>query len=141
MSKKQLLLFCLVLMLIFGNGSGLATMIPVHLSHMGVPPARIGFLFSLLYFAIGGSGILAGWMADRFGFAKRMAVISAAGEILTALLLLWARAFSTLAVALFLSWFLAGAHAAVISALVGRQAKPAERGSVFGVIGFVTGLG
>jgi MFS family permease len=141
MSKKQLLLFCIVLMLIFGNGSGMASMIPVHLSRMGVSPANIGFLFSMLYFGIGGSGILAGWLADRFGFAKLMAVISAAGEILASLLLIWAHSFFSLSAAFFLSWFLAGAHAAVVSALVGRQAGKAERGSVFGMIGFVTGLG
>ncbi len=141
MSKKQLLLFSLVLMLIFGNGSGLAAMIPVHLSRMGVPPAKIGFLFSMLYFGIGSSGILAGWLADRFGLAKKMAVVSAAGEIFASLLLLLARSFSALSVAFFLSWFLAGAHAAVVSALVGRQAGAAERGRVFGMIGFMTGLG
>ncbi len=141
MSRKQLLLFCFALMLIFGNGSGLASMIPVHLSRQGIPQDQIGFLFSLLYFGIGISGILAGWWIDRHGQRKLLAVITAAGEIITALLLLQARSFLALSAVFFLSWFLAGAHAAIISALVGLQAKEAERGRVFGLIGFMTGLG
>jgi MFS family permease len=141
MSKKQLLLFGLVLMLIFGNGGGLATMVPVHLSRLGVEPARIGFLFSCLYFGIASSGILSGWLADRLQRYKLMCVLSAAGEIVTSLLMLWANSFLTLAVALFLAWFLAGMHAALVSAMVGQQARENERGRVFGVIGFITGLG
>jgi MFS family permease len=141
MSKKQLLLYSLALMLIFGNGSGLATMIPVHLSHLGIQPDQIGFLFAMLYVGIGSSGILAGWLVDRFGQRRRLAVITAAGEIAAALMLLWARSYPALAVAFFISWFLAGAHAAVVSALVGLQAANTERGRVFGVIGFMTGLG
>jgi len=141
MSRKQLLLLSSALMLIFGNGSGLATMIPVHLSRLGVPQEQIGFLFSMLYFGIGSAGILAGWVIDRFGQRKRLAVITAAGEIVCAVLLLQARSFFSLSVAFFLSWFLAGAHAAIVSALVGLQAREDERGRVFGLIGFVTGLG
>lgn len=142
MSKKQLLLFSIVLVLIFGNGSGFVTMIPVHLSRLGVAPDKIGYLFSLLYFGIASSGILAGWLADRFGHHKLMAVLSAAGEIPVSLaMLLWARSFPLLTVSLFFSWFLAGFHAALISALVGLQVKENERGRVFGIIGFITGLG
>jgi MFS family permease len=141
MSKKHLLLFGLVLMLIFGNGSGMVTMIPVHLSRMGTDPAKIGLLFSVLYFGIASSGILAGWLADRFQRHKLMSVLSAAGQILTSLFLLRARSFPEFALALFLAWFLAGFHAALVSAMVGLQAEKNERGRVFGVLGFITGLG
>lgn len=142
MSKKQLFLFSLVLILIFGNGSGFVTMIPVHLSRLGVAPDKIGYLFSLLYFGIASSGILAGWLADRFGRHKWMSILSAAGQIFTSLLmLLGARAFPLLTFALFFSWFLAGIHAALISAMVGLQAKENERGRVFGTLGFISGLG
>ena len=142
MSKKQLLLFSLVLILIFGNGSGFVTLIPVHLSHLGVAPDRIGYLFSLLYFGMASSGILAGWLADRFGRHRLMCILSAAGEIFASLLmLLGARSFPLLAFSLFLSWFLAGIHAALVSTLIGLQARENERGRIFGVIGFMTGLG
>src|SRR5512146_781753 len=141
MAKKQLLIFGSALMLIFGNGSGLAAMIPVHLNRMGVAQDRIGFLFSMLYLGIGSAGILAGWAVDRFGQRKRLAVITAAGEVIIALVLLQARSFFALSAAFFLSWFLAGAHAAIVSTLVGLHAAENERGRVFGVIGFVTGLG
>jgi len=141
MSKKQLLLFSLVLMLLFGNGSGLATIIPVHLSRLGTEPSKIGFLFSMLYFGIGSSGILAGWLTDRFRHYKLISVISAAGEIVAGLFLLMARTFPALAVVLFLSWFLAGIHAALVSAMVGLQARENERGRVFGILGFILGLG
>jgi MFS family permease len=142
MSKKQLFLFGVVLILIFGNGSGFVTMIPVHLSRLGVGPDKIGYLFSLLYFGIASSGILAGWLADRFGRHKLMSILSAAGQIVASLLmLLSAQSFPLLTVSLFFSWFLAGFHAALISALIGLQAKENERGRVFGTIGFMTGLG
>lgn len=142
MSKKQLLLFCVVLVLIFGNGSGFVTMIPVHLSRLGVAPDKIGYLFSLLYFGIASSGILAGWLADRFGHHKLMSVFSAAGELIASVaMLLGARSFLLLTIGLFFSWFFAGFHAALISALVGLQSKENERGRVFGIIGFITGLG
>ena len=142
MSKKQLLLFSLVLILIFGNGSGFVTMVPFHLSRLGVAPDKIGYLFSLLYFAMASSGILAGRLADRFGRHKLMSVLSAAGEIFASLLmLLGAQSFPLLATGLFISWFLAGIHSALISTLLGLQAKENERGRVFGITGFITGLG
>jgi MFS family permease len=142
MSKKQLLLFSLVLILIFGNGSGFVTLIPVHLSRLGIAPDKIGYLFSLLYFGMASSGILAGWSADRFGQHKLMCILSAAGEILASLLmLLGSRSFPLLAFSLFLSWFLAGIHAALVSTLIGLQAQENERGRVFGITGFITGLG
>jgi MFS family permease len=142
MSKKQLLLLSLVLMLIFGNGSGFVTMVPVHLSRMGIGPAKIGYLFSMLYFGMGSSGILAGWLADRLQKRKLMCVLSAAGQIIASLLMLMgARSFPALAGALFLSWFLAGIHASLISTLVGLHAKENERGRVFGTLGLITGLG
>jgi MFS family permease len=142
MSKKQLLLFSLVLILIFGNGSGFVTLIPVHLSRLGFPLDKIGYLFSLLYFGMASSGILAGWLADRFGRHKLMCTLSAAGEILASLLmLLGARSFPLLELGLFLSWFLAGIHAALVSTLIGLQAHENERGRVFGITGFITGLG
>lgn len=142
MSKKQLLIFSLVLFLIFGNGSGFVTLIPVHLSRLNVEPDKIGYLFSLLYLGMASSGILAGWLADHFQKYKLMSVVSAAGEIVASLLmLLGSRSFPVLAVALFLSWFLAGIHSALVSTLVGLQAGENERGRVFGIIGFITGLG
>ncbi len=142
MSKKQLLLFSLVLILIFGSGSGFVTLIPFHLSRLGVAPDKIGYLFSLLYFGMASSGILAGWLADRFGHHKLMSVLSAAGGIFASLLmLLGVQSFPLLATGLFLAWFLAGIHSALISTLLGLQAKENERGRVFGITGFITGLG
>jgi MFS family permease len=142
MSKRQLFLFSLVLILIFGNGSGFVTLIPVHLSRLGIAPDKIGYLFSLLYFGMASSGILAGWLADHFGRHKLMCTLSAAGEILASLLmLLGAGSFPLLAFGLFLSWFLAGIHAALVSTLIGLQARENERGRVFGMTGFMTGLG
>jgi MFS family permease len=142
MSKKQLLLFSLVLILIFGNGSGFVTLVPVYLSRLGIAPDKIGYLFSLLYFGMASSGILAGWLADRFGRHKLMSTLSATGEIFASLImLLGAQSFPLLAISLFISWFLAGIHTALISTLLGLQAKENERGRVFGITGFITGLG
>ncbi len=142
MSKKQLLLFSLALILIFGNGSGFVTMVPVHLSRLGVGSDKIGYLFSMLYFGMASSGILAGWLTDRFQHRKLICVLSAAGQIIASLLmLLGAQSFPALAAALFLSWVLAGIHAPLISTLVGIQAKENERGRVFGILGLITGLG
>src|SRR5512147_2327903 len=108
MSRKQLFLFSLVLILIFGNGSGFVTLVPVHLSRLGVEPYKIGSLFSLLYFGMASSGILAGWLTDRFQRRKLLCILSAAGQILVSvLMLLGARSFLALAVTLFISWFLA----------------------------------
>jgi MFS family permease len=88
MPNKQLALFSLVLILIFGNGSGFVTMIPVHLTGLGVEPEKIGYLFSALYFAIGSAGILAGWLVDRFQRHKLLSVLSAGSEIIASLLML-----------------------------------------------------
>ncbi len=141
MSKKQLLIFSLALMLLFGNGSGIATMIPVYLSRLGISSDRIGFLFSLLYLSIGGAGILAGWLVDRFGHRKQIAVLTVVGEVVSAVLLLLVKTFPAVSAAFMISWFVAGAHAAVVSAMVALQAHEDERGRVFGLIGFITGVG
>lgn len=142
MSKKQLLLFSTVTFLIFGSGSGFVTLVPVHLSRLGVAPDKIGYMFSLLYFGMAGSGILAGWLADRFGRHKLMCNLAAAGGIIASVfMLLGARSFPLFAAGQFLAWFLAGIHSALISTLVGLQAGERERGRVFGTLGFITGLG
>jgi MFS family permease len=141
MSKRQLLLLSLVLILILGNGNGMANMIPVYLSRLGIDPARIGVLFSFLYLALAAAGILAGWLSDRFQQRKLMCIISAAGEIFASLLLLYARTLPLASIALFISWFLAGFHMALVFVLVGLQSDSKERGRVFGILGFVMGIG
>jgi MFS family permease len=142
MAKTQLLLFSLVLFLMFGSGSGFVTLVPVHLSRLGIPSDQIGYFFSVLYLGMAGSSILAGWLADRFGRHKWMCNLSAAGAIFaSSLMLIGAQSFPIFAIGMFLGWFLAGIHSALVSTLVGLQARQSERGRVFGIIGFITGLG
>jgi MFS family permease len=141
MSKQQLFIFSLAMVLILGNGSGMAIMLPVYLGRMGSDPTFIGFLFAMLYLALSVSGILAGWLSDRFHKRKLMCILSAAAEIIAGLILLAARSLPVLAASLILSWFLAGIHIALINVLVGLQAEKSKRGQVFGIMGFVIGLG
>jgi MFS family permease len=141
MAKQQLFLFSLAMILILGNGQGMASLLPVYLGRMGAEPDYVGFLFACLYLALSVSGILAGWMADRFQRRKLMCVLSAAGEIFTGILLIVARSLPVLSLALVLAWFLAGIHIALVNVLVGLQAEENKRGQVFGFLGFVIGLG
>jgi MFS family permease len=141
MSKKQLFLYSLVMVLVLGNGNGMGNMIPVYLSRLEVGPDAVGLLFSLLYLALSGAGILAGWLSDRFHRRKLMCVASAAGEILASLFMFGAQSVAVFSVALFISWFLAGIHIALVYTLVGLQAEKHERGRVFGILGFIMGFG
>ncbi len=88
MSKKQLSVFSLVLILIVGNGGGMATMLPVYLSQRGADSSQVGLFFSALYLGLAVAGILAGWLSERLQRRKWLCIASAAGEILNALVVL-----------------------------------------------------
>ena len=142
MSKRQLFLYSLVMVLVLGNGNGMANMIPVYLTRLEVGPDTVGLLFSLLYLALSGSGILAGWLSDRFQRRKLMCVASAARRDHRQPAHVQARnRCAEFSVALFISWFLAGIHIALVYTLVGLQAEKHERGRVFGILGFMMGFG
>ncbi len=141
MSKSQLILFGLAMVIIVGNGGGMASLLPVYLGHAGANDAYISFLFAMLYLALSVGGILAGWLSDRIQRRKLMCVASAALEILTSILLLSAPSLEILSVILIVCWFLAGFHVALVNILVGLQAEENKRGQVFGILAFVIGLG
>ncbi len=120
----------------------MANLLPVYLkSSMGADSGYIGGLFSFLYAALSVGGILAGWLADRFQRRKLMCVLSAAAEIVTGVLLIYARSLKMFSAVMVLSWFLAGMHIALVNVLVGLQAEETKRGQVFGTLGFVMGIG
>jgi MFS family permease len=141
MSRRQLMYYSLVMVLVLGNGNGMGNMIPVYLRHLEVPADTIGLFFSLLYLALSGAGILSGWLSDRFQRRKLLCVLSAGGEILTSVWMFAARSVTDFAIAVAISWFLAGIHIAMVYTLVGLQAQPNERGKVFGLLGFLMGFG
>jgi MFS family permease len=141
MPKRQFVLFSLAMILIVGGGNGMANLMPVYLGRMGADSTYIGLLFALLYLGLASAGILAGWLSDRFQQRKWLCVASGAGGILAAIGLLVVHSLTFFSIILFFAWFMAGVHTALISVLVGLQAGKEERGRVFGLLGFMMGVG
>jgi MFS family permease len=141
MSKTQLGLFSVAALMGIGNGVGLATILPVYLTQLGADASFIGLFYSLLFLALGASGLLAGWMVDRFGNHRKLAIISTWLAVLTSIPIVYGRSLPVFAAGMISTWFLAGFFLAILYILVGLMAHEKERGTAFGVLALASGIG
>ncbi len=141
MSKKLLSVLFICNLIPWTLGNGLAPLLPVYATQLGMAPALVGYYLAFSYLALALGTLAAGWLSDRFGHRKRWLIVSGLVNLPAIWLMGKASTAWQLTALTSAVWFLVGLDLALTPILAGLFAGPAERGKVFGVLGLAIGLG
>lgn len=141
MSKRRLALLFVIMLFIYMMAYGLVPLMPVYATHLGMPPALVGYYMAFAFAALAGGSLSAGWVFLRVGRPKALLIAIGALTVPCMLLLgatttLWQFALLTALV-----WLCVGMGGALVLILAGHYAEPRARGRIFGILSSATGFG
>jgi MFS family permease len=141
MSRKQLLLLFVGVLVPWTVGNGLIPLLPIYALQLGASKGVAGYYFAFVFMALTAGTLFAGWLSDRLQCRKLLLILSGAMMIPAIWLMgqattLWQLAITTAAV-----WLLGGTEITVINTLAGLFAEETERGRILGLLGLTMGLG
>lgn len=141
MSKKQLILLFIAILVPWTVGNGLLPIVPVYAFELGASESEAGYCISFAFLALAAGTLLAGWLSDKFQRRKLLLIVAASIGIPSLWLMgrvrnPWQLAATTAAV-----WLSIGTALAIITVLVGLSAGKQKRGRLLGLIGMTSGLG
>ena len=81
MSRKQLLLLFFGLLVPWTVGNGLTPLLPVYALQLGASQAVAGYYLALVFLALAGGTLFAGWLSDTLQRRKILLILSGATMI------------------------------------------------------------
>jgi DHA1 family multidrug resistance protein-like MFS transporter len=141
MDKRQLLAICLCFSLISFEATSTVGVMPVYVVQLGADAAATGLYLAFNFFGVTVGNIIGGWLSDRFGQRKRIALSSIFFWIPAALLIGRATSVTGVILTTGLMWVPGGIAVATLNSILGLSAGAKERGRVFGWVALASGIG
>jgi MFS family permease len=141
MDRRQLFVIAICFCLMVFTATITVGVMPVYVVRLGADPAATGLYLAFNFLGVTVGNIAGGWLTDRVGQRKRIALVSYLLWIPAALLLTQATTVAGVILVTGLMWLPGGIAIAAFNGIVGLSAGAHERGRVFGWLALSTGAG
>src|SRR4029079_8927172 len=115
--------------------------VPVYVVRLGADPATTGLFLAFNFLCVTIGNIVGVWLTDRIGQRRRVSMISILIMIPIPLLMTQATTVAGVILTTVVVWLPCGVAIAALNGIMGLSAGVSERGRVFGLVGFLTGIG